>query len=612
MHPLDLECLTVAERRQMWADAFSVDWSHSLSHLPPLHTAAMPFGNIRSQAMFRRAQEAQYVSPINLLQVAVRRGWGKIVNSDDTDNLQLAAAAAAEGALWLVREILGWEDEPPQVDSRFFRMLAVTLADEQREGVLRYLHARLPAGEAWPEGTFNAAARSGNLKIAKFLVATRPVGCMLRTMREAARGGSVEMVQWLHERFELPITPPVVKYAAYAGQLAVLEYIDREDPFVFDSVRVVALDRTISDWSVLDFLHARGCMANIRSLPRLGIVWNSPEAMAWGVARSGGELIADLLDLSLLLGSSMCAEYIVRAATFEIERSHIQMAIIKRDFRTLAAIVHKSHSLAVTTGEIVASTPHRDIAEWLLFHESRCFSLAALCEAVRHSQLKMLKLLFKLDPFLGEPIDLLHQIASPNIKAAVAEIVREAKKMAQPAPAASVDERFEFRDARIEDVDTIHQLIRELAEFEKLSHVCETNPDLLRRHLFGVGRIEGEVLPARGAQVLLAIERATGTAAGMALFFFNFSTFTSRPGLYLEDLYVREPFRGSGLGKAFFDRLGALANRAGCGRMEWSVLDWNERARGFYKSLGATEMEDWILCRLNREQLATFPRGSAS
>ncbi|KAL2912693.1 hypothetical protein HK105_207801 [Polyrhizophydium stewartii] len=141
----------------------------------------------------------------------------------------------------------------------------------------------------------------------------------------------------------------------------------------------------------------------------------------------GGELIADLLDLSLLLGSSMCAEYIVRAATFEIERSHIQMAIIKRDFRTLAAIVHKSHSLAVTTGEIVASTPHRDIAEWLFFHESRCFSLAALCEAVRHSQLKMLKLLFKLDPFLGEPIDQLHQIASPSIKAAVAEIVREAK-----------------------------------------------------------------------------------------------------------------------------------------------------------------------------------------
>ncbi|KAH6568323.1 hypothetical protein BASA50_004280 [Batrachochytrium salamandrivorans] len=167
---------------------------------------------------------------------------------------------------------------------------------------------------------------------------------------------------------------------------------------------------------------------------------------------------------------------------------------------------------------------------------------------------------------------------------------------------------FEIRPATIEDVPLIHQLILELAEFEKLLETCTTTPDLLALHLFGVGADPTHPQPTRSAHVLIATHTATKAAVGMALYFYNFSTFTSKPGLYLEDLYIREPYRGQSLGSLFFDRLTAQAKSAGCARMEWTVLDWNQRARTFYQSLGAREMEGWTICRLDHNALEKFPR----
>jgi GNAT superfamily N-acetyltransferase len=148
-----------------------------------------------------------------------------------------------------------------------------------------------------------------------------------------------------------------------------------------------------------------------------------------------------------------------------------------------------------------------------------------------------------------------------------------------------------LRAAEPRDLEAIVALIGELAEFEKLTHLLEVTPDKLHPHLFGhkpgdrplaecvVGEVDGEVV-------------------AFALFFTNFSTFLARPGLYLEDLYVRPAQRGTGLGKALLEHLGRLAAERGCGRFEWSVLDWNERAIRFYEGLGATVMPDWRICRI--------------
>eukprot|EP00842_Homolaphlyctis_polyrhiza_P004390 jgi/Hompol1/4952/HPOL_004078-RA len=168
--------------------------------------------------------------------------------------------------------------------------------------------------------------------------------------------------------------------------------------------------------------------------------------------------------------------------------------------------------------------------------------------------------------------------------------------------AASASE-FTIRKATVEDVPQILEFIRELADYEKLLHTVETTPELLARNLFGVGATENQVTPARAAQVAIAVETATSTPVGMALYFFNFSTFTGRPGLYLEDLFVREAYRGKGLGKMFFKWLAGIAYEGGCGRMEWAVLDWNEPARKFYAKIGAREMSDWVPCRLDAAAL---------
>ena len=146
---------------------------------------------------------------------------------------------------------------------------------------------------------------------------------------------------------------------------------------------------------------------------------------------------------------------------------------------------------------------------------------------------------------------------------------------------------FTLRDARPADVPAIVSLIRDLAAYERQPEDCHADPRLLEAHLFGANRF---------AEVVLA-ERA-GEAVGFALFFHNYSTWLTRPGLYLEDLFVKPAFRGLGIGEALLTRLARLAVARGCGRMEWSVLTWNEPAIGFYKRLGAVPMDGWRVYRL--------------
>jgi len=150
----------------------------------------------------------------------------------------------------------------------------------------------------------------------------------------------------------------------------------------------------------------------------------------------------------------------------------------------------------------------------------------------------------------------------------------------------------EVREASAKDVPLILTLIGELAEYERLSHEVVATEDSLQEWLFGE-------MPA--AEVLIA-ERRT-EAAGFALFFHSFSTFLGRPGIYLEDLYVRPAFRGRGMGKAMLVHLAKLAKERGCGRLEWSVLDWNEPSIRFYESLGAVAMDDWTVHRVTGEAL---------
>jgi GNAT superfamily N-acetyltransferase len=157
------------------------------------------------------------------------------------------------------------------------------------------------------------------------------------------------------------------------------------------------------------------------------------------------------------------------------------------------------------------------------------------------------------------------------------------------------DHPFLLRPAVPADLPAIVALIRELADFEQLSHLVETTEEGLRPHLFG----ERPVAECVVAEV-------AGAVVAFALFFTNFSTFKCRPGLYLEDLYVQPAHRGAGLGKALLRHLGALALARGCGRFEWSVLDWNANAIAFYQQMGATVMPDWRICRVSGEALAAM------
>jgi GNAT superfamily N-acetyltransferase len=152
---------------------------------------------------------------------------------------------------------------------------------------------------------------------------------------------------------------------------------------------------------------------------------------------------------------------------------------------------------------------------------------------------------------------------------------------------------LEIRPGTEDDVPLILSLIRELAEYEHLSHEVVATEEMLRDSLFGERRV---------AEVLLGY--LDGEPAGFALFFHNFSTFLGRPGIYLEDLYVRPEFRGAGVGRAMLVRLARLARERDCGRLEWSVLDWNEPAIGFYKRLGASPVSGWTIYRVTGDALA--------
>lgn len=160
---------------------------------------------------------------------------------------------------------------------------------------------------------------------------------------------------------------------------------------------------------------------------------------------------------------------------------------------------------------------------------------------------------------------------------------------------------FVLRTAERRDVPVIVGLIRELGEFEKLGDQVEVTPERLEPQLFG---------PDPAARALVA--EVDGAVEGFALYFFNFSTFLGRPGLYLEDLYVRPEHRRRGIGRALIRRLAALAVERGCGRFEWSVLDWNAGAIRFYEGLGATVLPDWRICRVAGEALRGLGAGRDS
>jgi GNAT superfamily N-acetyltransferase len=151
---------------------------------------------------------------------------------------------------------------------------------------------------------------------------------------------------------------------------------------------------------------------------------------------------------------------------------------------------------------------------------------------------------------------------------------------------------IDIRQARPEDAPLLLQLIRGLAEYEKLADQVTATEEDVRQTLFG----------ARPAAEALIAE-LDGAPAGFAIFFSSYSTFLARPGIYLEDLFVEPELRRRGVGRALFTQVARLAVQRGCGRFEWSVLDWNEPAIAFYESLGAVPLSDWTVFRLTGEAL---------
>lgn len=154
---------------------------------------------------------------------------------------------------------------------------------------------------------------------------------------------------------------------------------------------------------------------------------------------------------------------------------------------------------------------------------------------------------------------------------------------------------FRILPATVRDVPAIFGMIRALAEYERLADAVTTSEDALRQMLFG---------PSPAAEVVLGYEGPE--PVGIAIFFHNFSTFLGKRGLYLEDLFVKPEYRGRGYGRRLFAHLAALAVERDCGRMEWSVLDWNTPAIGFYRKLGAMPLDEWTVFRLSGEALLAF------
>jgi GNAT superfamily N-acetyltransferase len=151
---------------------------------------------------------------------------------------------------------------------------------------------------------------------------------------------------------------------------------------------------------------------------------------------------------------------------------------------------------------------------------------------------------------------------------------------------------LQIRGATLQDVPVLLDLIRSLADYERLTHLVEADEAHLAAELFG---------PASRVEAVVAF--ADGVAVGFAVYFHNFSTFLGRKGLYLEDLFVRPEYRRCGYGRALLLHVARIAHARGCGRFEWMALDWNEPAIRFYKSLGAVEMAEWRLFRVTGEAL---------
>jgi GNAT superfamily N-acetyltransferase len=154
------------------------------------------------------------------------------------------------------------------------------------------------------------------------------------------------------------------------------------------------------------------------------------------------------------------------------------------------------------------------------------------------------------------------------------------------------DSAIVIREADSSDVSLILSLIKGIAEYERLAHTVETTEEMLRTYLFGEKRY---------AEVLIAF--LGEEPAGYALYFHNYSTFTGRPGMYLEDLFVKPEYRGKGIGFSLLKRVAHIAVERNCGRMEWSVLDWNDSAIAFYQKLGAVPMDGWTVYRLTENEL---------
>jgi diamine N-acetyltransferase len=156
-----------------------------------------------------------------------------------------------------------------------------------------------------------------------------------------------------------------------------------------------------------------------------------------------------------------------------------------------------------------------------------------------------------------------------------------------------------IRAAEPRDGSLIHELVRELAEYERLAHEVDATPQQLADALF-----------SPQPRLFCDIAEWDGQPAGFALWFLNFSSFRGRFGVYLEDLFVRPDYRGRGLGKALMEKLARRCAQEGWTRLEWAVLDWNKPAIDFYRAIGATVREDWRICRLTGAELADFAVGA--
>ena len=157
---------------------------------------------------------------------------------------------------------------------------------------------------------------------------------------------------------------------------------------------------------------------------------------------------------------------------------------------------------------------------------------------------------------------------------------------------------FKIRKANVEDISEILKLIKELADYENLLHEVEINEELLKENLFGEKSY---------AEVILAFENKK--VLGFALYFFSFSTFLGRPGIYLEDFFVRKTERGIGIGRALLVNLAKKVKDFGGGRLDWSVLNWNKKAIDFYEKLGAYPLKEWKMYRLTGEKLNNLAEG---